>query len=143
MKRLGDRGSVAAELALALPAVLIALLLIWRPLSFDSLDPQSAAARGVPTTAVSLLFMLLLTIGLFFGGRASNPRDGRIYAGALMIFTIIFGLGVSPIPTTAPESFATRMGMLLVAIAIAGCGMGLLWRAAPAPVSGPNREVSS
>ncbi|MBN9225182.1 MAG: ABC transporter permease [Microbacterium sp. SCN 70-27] len=40
--------------------VLIALLLIWRPLSFDSLDPQSAAARGVPTTAVSLLFMLLL-----------------------------------------------------------------------------------
>jgi len=40
--------------------VLIALLLIWRPLRFDSLDPQSAAARGVPTTAVSLGFMLLL-----------------------------------------------------------------------------------
>jgi len=40
--------------------VLLGLLLIWRPLRFDSLDPQSAAARGVPTTAVSLLFMLLL-----------------------------------------------------------------------------------
>ena len=40
--------------------VLVALLLIWRPLRFDSLDPQSAAARGVPTTAVSLGFMLLL-----------------------------------------------------------------------------------
>jgi len=40
--------------------VLIALLLMWRPLRFDSLDPQSAAARGVPTTAVSLTFMLLL-----------------------------------------------------------------------------------
>ncbi|WP_447946206.1 metal ABC transporter permease [Microbacterium lacticum] len=40
--------------------VLIALLLIWRPLAFDSLDPQSAAARGVPTVAVSLGFMLLL-----------------------------------------------------------------------------------
>ena len=37
-----------------------ALLLIWRPLAFDSLDPQSAAARGVPTVAVSLGFMLLL-----------------------------------------------------------------------------------
>ncbi len=34
--------------------VLLGLLLIWRPLRFDSLDPQSAAARGVPTTAVSL-----------------------------------------------------------------------------------------
>ena len=40
--------------------VLVALLLIWRPLAFDSLDPQSAAARGVPTVAVSLGFMLLL-----------------------------------------------------------------------------------
>ncbi|MDL5352086.1 metal ABC transporter permease [Microbacterium sp. zg-YB36] len=40
--------------------VLIGLLVIWRPLRFDSLDPQSAAARGVPTTAVSLVFMLLL-----------------------------------------------------------------------------------
>jgi len=40
--------------------VLVALLLIWRPLRFDSLDPQSAAARGVPTIAVSLGFMLLL-----------------------------------------------------------------------------------
>lgn len=90
-----------------------------------------ASIAFVPVTArseLALLFMLLLTIGLFFGGRASNPRDGRIYAGALMIFTIIFGLGVSPIPTTAPESFATRMGMLAIAIAIAACGIGLFWR---------------
>ncbi len=40
--------------------VLAGIVLIWRPLRFDSLDPQSAAARGVPTTAVSLGFMLLL-----------------------------------------------------------------------------------
>lgn len=46
---------------IAISAVaLLGLLLIWRPLRFDSLDPQSAAARGVPTTAVSLAFMLLL-----------------------------------------------------------------------------------
>ncbi|MGB4779700.1 metal ABC transporter permease, partial [Microbacterium sp.] len=42
--------------------VLVGLLLIWRPLRFDSLDPQSAAARGVPTVAVSFGFMLLLGI---------------------------------------------------------------------------------
>ncbi len=42
--------------------VLVALLLIWRPLTFDSLDPQSAAARGVPTMVVSFAFMLLLGI---------------------------------------------------------------------------------
>ena len=50
--RLADRASA--------PSCCSGLLLIWRPLRFDSLDPQSAAARGVPTTAVSLAFMLLL-----------------------------------------------------------------------------------
>jgi hypothetical protein len=98
-----------------------------------------ASIAFMPVTArseLALLFLLLLTIGLVFGGRASNPRDGRIYAGALMIFTIIFGLGVSPIPTTAPESFATRMSMLVIAITIAACGMGLLWRTPPASASG-------
>ncbi|MEU2203765.1 metal ABC transporter permease [Microbacterium oleivorans] len=44
--------------------VLIALLLIWRPLRFDSLDPQSAAARGVPTGLISLAFMLLLGLAV-------------------------------------------------------------------------------
>ncbi|MFJ6677873.1 metal ABC transporter permease [Microbacterium sp. NPDC091382] len=44
--------------------VLVALLLIWRPLRFDSLDPQSAAARGVPTGLISLAFMLLLGLAV-------------------------------------------------------------------------------
>lgn len=79
-----------------------------------------------PTLA--FLFMLLLSVGLFFGGRASDPYRGRVYAGALMIFMIIFGLGVSPIPTTAPETFATRIWMLIIAIIITVCGVGLLWR---------------
>ena len=109
-----------------------------------------ASIAFVPVTARSeliLLFMLLLTIGLVFGGRAANPRDGRIYAGALMVFTIIFGLGVSPIPTTAPESFATRMNMLFVAVTIAACGIGLLWRTnasqPPAPPTQPSPNETS
>jgi len=40
--------------------VLVGLVLLWRPLRFDSLDPQAAAARGVPVRWVSLAFMLLL-----------------------------------------------------------------------------------
>ncbi|HTN54798.1 MAG TPA: metal ABC transporter permease, partial [Microbacterium sp.] len=37
--------------------VLAGLLLMWNPLRFDSLDPESAAARGVPIRTVSLVFM--------------------------------------------------------------------------------------
>lgn len=40
--------------------VLAVLLVIWRPLTFDSLDPDVAAARGVPSRTLSLVFMLLL-----------------------------------------------------------------------------------
>ncbi len=34
--------------------------MIWRPLAFDSLDHEVAVARGVPTRALGLVFMLLL-----------------------------------------------------------------------------------
>jgi len=40
--------------------VFVALLIVWRPLTFDSLDPEAAAARGVPGRRLSLVFMLLL-----------------------------------------------------------------------------------
>lgn len=40
--------------------VFVVLLIVWRPLTFDSLDPEAAAARGVPGRRLSLVFMLLL-----------------------------------------------------------------------------------
>lgn len=43
-------------------AVLVTLLVIWRPLSFDSLDPDVAVARGVPGRALSVVFMIALAI---------------------------------------------------------------------------------
>ncbi|MCX5495576.1 DUF2955 domain-containing protein [Kaistia dalseonensis] len=77
------------------------------------------------------LFPILLIVSLFFGGRAADPKSGRIFAGALGIFLILFGLGVSPIPTTATESFVTRIGLVLFAILYTITGIGLLWRAEP------------
>jgi zinc/manganese transport system permease protein len=43
-------------------AALAALALMFRPLTFASIDPETAEARGVPVRAVSLAFMLLLAI---------------------------------------------------------------------------------
>ncbi len=40
--------------------VLLVLLVVWRPLSFDSLDPDVAIARGVPGRALSIVFMIML-----------------------------------------------------------------------------------
>lgn len=47
---------------LAIMSVIVAsvLCVIWRPLMFASVDPEVAAARGVPVTALHWAFMLLL-----------------------------------------------------------------------------------
>ncbi len=44
--------------------VLLALMIIWRPLSFASADPELAAARGVPVRLLSPLFMVLLGLAV-------------------------------------------------------------------------------
>lgn len=44
--------------------VVIGLALIWRPLTFASVDADVAAARGIPTRALSIVFMLLLGLAV-------------------------------------------------------------------------------
>ncbi|MFK0294041.1 metal ABC transporter permease [Streptomyces sp. NPDC090442] len=44
--------------------VLLALAIVWRPLTFASVDPEVAAARGVPVRALSLAFMLVLGLAV-------------------------------------------------------------------------------
>ncbi len=86
--------------------VLVALLLIWRPLTFDSLDPQSAAARGVPTTAISFTFMLLL---------------GVIVAVAVHIIGALLVLSLLVTPAAAAMRVAN--GPLAVPLLAAGFGV--------------------
>ncbi|QKS17685.1 metal ABC transporter permease [Curtobacterium sp. Csp2] len=40
--------------------VVVTLLLVWRPLMFSSVDPDVAAAAGVPVRTLALVFMLAL-----------------------------------------------------------------------------------
>ena len=78
--------------------VLLGMLLIWRPLRFDSLDPQSAAARGVPTTAVSLAFMLLL--GLIVA--VSVHIIGALLVMALLVTPAAAAMRIATGPIAVP-----------------------------------------
>ncbi len=98
--------------------VLAGIVLIWRPLRFDSLDPQSAAARGVPTTAVSLLFMLLL--GLIVA--VSVHIIGALLVMALLVTPAAAAMRVASGPITVPVlaatfGFVSAVGGILLAIA--------------------------
>lgn len=44
--------------------VLIAMLVMWRPLSFASLDPEVAAARGVQVRWLGIVFVIVLGIAV-------------------------------------------------------------------------------
>lgn len=97
--------------------VLAILLFMWRPLRFDSLDPQSAAARGVPTTAVSLVFMLLL--GLIVA--VAVHIVGALLVMALIVTPAAAAMRVATGPRSVPLLAATfgvvsSVGGILLAV---------------------------
>jgi zinc/manganese transport system permease protein len=98
--------------------VLVCLLLIWRPLTFDSLDPEVAAARGVPTRFVALAFMVLL--GLIVA--VSVQIIGALLVMALLVTPAAAALRVSSSPVLVPVlasafGFVSAVGGILLAIA--------------------------
>jgi zinc/manganese transport system permease protein len=100
-------------------AVLLGLLAIWRPLRFDSLDPQSAAARGVPTTAVSLGFMLLL--GLMVA--VSVHIIGALLVMALLVTPAAAAMRVASGPLSVPllsALFGFTSAVVGILLAVAG-----------------------
>lgn len=68
------------EIALTAVITLLGVMLIARPLLFATLDPEVAAARGVPVRLLGVGFVLLLAIAV---GEAAQV------VGALLIFALL------------------------------------------------------
>lgn len=97
--------------------VLVALLWMWRPLSFDSLDADVAAARGVPSRLISLGFMIVL--GLIVA--VSVQIIGALLVLALLVTPAAAALRVSSSPIMVPLlavlfGFVSAVGGILLAI---------------------------
>ena len=97
--------------------VLAALLAIWRPLTFDSLDPDVAAARGVPSRTLSLGFMVLLGLTV----AVSVQIIGALLVLALLVTPAAAALRVSSSPVLVPVlsmvfGFVSAVGGILLAI---------------------------
>ncbi len=87
--------------------VLVALVIIWRPLAFDSLDPEAARARGVPGAALSAVFMVLL---------------GLIVAVAVQVIGALLVLALLVTPAAA----AIRVSSSVVLVPILSATFGLV-----------------
>ena len=97
--------------------VLAVLLIVWRPLTFDSLDPEVAVARGVPSRALSLVFMVVLGLTV----AESVQIIGALLVLALLVTPAAAALRVSASPVLVPVlsmtfGFVSAVGGILIAI---------------------------
>lgn len=78
--------------------VILVLALIWRPLQFASLDPEVARARGVATTTLGYVFMVLLGLAV----AASVQVVGALLVLSLLVTPAAAALRVTSSPKLAP-----------------------------------------
>jgi zinc/manganese transport system permease protein len=78
--------------------VVVALLLVWRPLTFVSIDAQVAEARGVPAVALSIVFMLLLGMAV----AVSVQVVGSLLVLSVLVTPAAAALRVSASPVLVP-----------------------------------------
>lgn len=91
--------------------VVIALLVIWRPLSFASLDPEVAEARGVPTKALGIIFMLLLALAV-----AASLQ----IVGALLVLTLLVTPAAAALRLTSSPLWVPILSMVFAVVAVVG-----------------------
>jgi zinc/manganese transport system permease protein len=91
--------------------VVVALALMWRPLAFSGIDPDVAAARGVPTRALSILFML--TLGLAVATAVQ-------IIGALLVLALLVTPAAAAMQVSANPAAVTTMSVAFAVLATVG-----------------------
>nr|WP_205707592.1 metal ABC transporter permease [Kineococcus vitellinus] len=85
-------------LAVISVVVVATMLVLWRPLLFASLDPELAAARGVPVRLLSPVFMLVLGLAVAM----SVQIVGALLVLALLVTPAAAAVRVSHSPFVVP-----------------------------------------
>jgi zinc/manganese transport system permease protein len=102
-------GISATDVAVTLVAGIVtfaALIAIYRPLLFSSVDADLASAKGVPVTALSIAFMAILAVAV---------TEAVQVVGVLLIFALI----------VTPAAIAVRFTSRPMVAIITGVGLAL------------------
>jgi len=97
-------------IALVSGGAIFALAVMARPLLFASLDPDVAAARGVPVRTLGLCFMVLLAV---------TVSEATLAVGALLVFALLL------LPAALAHHVTTRPSMTLALAA--GLALAFTW----------------
>ena len=102
------------ELAVVALIVIVGISVLYRPLLFSSVDPEVAAARGVPLRALSVAIFLLLAL---------TTAEAIQVVGVLLVLTLVITPAAAAQRLTARPAVAL---MLSVLIALAATEGGIL-----------------
>ncbi|MBC6463006.1 metal ABC transporter permease [Actinomadura sp. HBU206391] len=91
--------------------VLICLVVMWRPLAFASLDPEVAAARGVPVRALSPIFTLVLGLAV-----ATSIQ----VVGALLVLALVCTPAAAAMRVTASPALVPVLSVAFATISMLG-----------------------
>jgi len=91
--------------------VVTALLFIWRPLTFASLDLEVAEARAVPTKALAIAFMLLLALAV-----AASVQ----VVGALLVMTLLVTPAAAALRLTSSPLLVPLLSVSFAVVSVVG-----------------------
>jgi len=153
-----SRGDVLFLVAIA-AAAMVALAIVYRPLTFATVDPEVAEARGVPVRSLGIVFLLILAaavseaiqvVGVLLiltllitpGATAERltPRPGQatLYSVGIALFCTIGGILLALV-TNAPVSvFVTSLSFACYLVARFAVGPALRSRAPRGIVAEPS-----
>ena len=110
------------SLAVISVVVLVVLLLIWRPLTFASVDANVAASRGVPTRALSIVFVLLLGLAVAVSVQV---------VGALLVLSILVTPAAAAMRVTSSPILVPVLSVVFAVASLVGGIMLALGAAIP------------
>ncbi len=91
--------------------VLAALAVMWRPLMFASVDPDIAAARGVPVRALSPVFMLVLGLTVAMAIQI---------VGALLVLSLLVTPAAAAMRVTASALWVPVLSVVFAMVSTVG-----------------------
>jgi zinc/manganese transport system permease protein len=100
-------GISATDVAITLVAgivTVVALIAVYRPLLFSSVDEELASAKGVPVTVLSIVFMAILAVAV---------TEAVQVVGVLLIFALIVTPAAIAVRFTSRPSIAILTGIVL------------------------------
>lgn len=100
-----------ASMLVMTAVVMVSMLLIWRPLSFASLDAEVAAARGVRVKLLGVVFVILLGIAVAAAVQI---------VGALLVLALLVTPAAAALRLSSSQLWVPILSVLFALIAMLG-----------------------